>query len=145
MLQPWHIWVIIALISFIIEIFTSGFAIACLSVGGLAAAVASAFNIPLIWQIVVFAVFTLLAFIFVRPAVQKYFFKSSPGKKTNVDALVGKRGRVSSDIDPAVGYGRVAIDGDDWKAVSADGNLIGKGQTVEVVSVDSIILTVKTI
>lgn len=145
MLQPWHIWVIIALICFIIEIFTSGFAIACLSVGGLAAAVASAFNIPLIWQIVVFAVFTLLAFIFVRPAVQKYFFKSNPGKKTNVDALVGKRGRVSSDIDPAVGYGRVAIDGDDWKAVSADGNLIEKGQTVEVISVDSIILTVKTI
>ncbi len=145
MLQPWHIWVVIALICFVIEIFTTGFAIACLSIGALASAVACALNLPVIWQILVFAVFTFLAFVLVRPAVQKYLYRSASRQKTNVDALVGKRGRVTLDIDPSTGYGRVAIDGDDWKAVSADGALIEKGRAVEVVSVDSIIITVKTI
>lgn len=145
MLQPWHIWVIIALICFVIEIFTTGFAIACLSIGALASAIACALDLPVIWQIIVFAVFTFLAFVLVRPAVQKYLYRSASRQKTNADALVGKRGRVTSDISPLTGYGRVAIDGDDWKAVSVDGTLIEKGRAVEVVSVDSIIITVKTI
>ena len=39
--------------------------------------------------------------------------------------------------------GRVAIDGDDWKAVSEEGILIEKGKEVVVVAIDSIVLTVK--
>jgi len=145
MIQPWHIWVIVALICFIIEIFTSGFAVACFSIGAIAAAVGCACHCSLVWQIVIFAVFSFIAFVFVRPLVIKYFFKTCKGGKTNADALVGKKGKVSQDIDPETGYGRVAIDGDDWKAVSLDGGLIKKGTTVEVVSIDSIIITVKTI
>ena len=145
MIQPWHIWVIIALVLFIIEFFTSGFAVACFSIGALAAAIGSACHCSLIWQIVLFAVFSFLAFVFVRPLVLKYFFKKNGDKLTNANALVGKKGKVSSNIDPEKGYGRVAIDGDDWKAVSIDGGFIPKGTVVEVVSIDSIILTVKTI
>ena len=145
MIHPWHIWVIIALVFFIIEFFTSGFAVACFSIGALAAAIGSACHCSLIWQIVLFALFSFLAFVFVRPLVLKYFFKKNGDKQTNVNALIGKRGKVSSDIDPEKGYGRVAIDGDDWKAVSIDGGFIPKGAVVEVVSIDSIIITVKTI
>lgn len=145
MIHPWHIWVIIALVFFIIEFFTSGFAVACFSIGALAAAIVSACHGSLLWQIILFAVFSFLAFVFVRPLVLKYFFKKNGDKQTNVNALIGKRGKVSSDIDPEKGYGRVAIDGDDWKAVSIDGGVIPKGTVVEVVSIDSIIITVKTI
>lgn len=145
MIQPWHLWVIIALICFIIEIFTSGFAVACFSIGAVAAAIGAACHCPLIWQIVLFAVFSLIAFVFVRPLILKVFFKADKGQKTNACAMVGKKGKVSADISPETGYGRVAIDGDDWKAVSIDGSFIPKGTTVEVVSIDSIIITVKTI
>lgn len=145
MLQPWHIWVIIALACLIIEIFTSGFSIACFSIGAIAAAIGCAFDIGLIWQVILFALFSFLAFIFVRPFVLKAFFNSTDGQQTNADALIGRKGRVSSDIDPEKGFGRVAVDGDDWKAVSIDGSFIAKGTHVEIVSVDSIIVTVKTI
>lgn len=144
MLQLWHIWVIIALIFFIIEIFTTGFAVACFSFGALAAAIGSALHLSLIWQLLLFAVFTFIAFVYVRPLIIKSFYKSG-GAQTNADALIGRKGRVSQDIDPARGYGRVAIDGDDWKAVSVDGGAIAKGTPVEVVSIDSVILTVKTL
>lgn len=145
MIQPWHLWVIVALFCFILEIFTSGFAVACFSIGALAAAIVSACHCSLIWQIVSFAVFSFVAFVFIRPLILKAFFKPSVDNRTNASALIGKRGKVSSDIDPAVGYGRVAIDGDDWKAESIDGSFIPKGTIVEVVSIDSIIITVKTI
>lgn len=145
MIQPWHIWIIVALVFFIIEIFTSGFAVACFTAGALAAAVGAAFSLSLWWQIALFALFSFIAFVFIRPLVLKFFFREKTGKKTNAEALVGKRGKVSADIDPRTGSGRVAIDGDDWKAVSVDGEPISQGTPVEVVSIDSIILTVKTL
>lgn len=145
MIQSWHIWVIIALLCFIAEIFTSGFAVACLSIGALPAAIGAALHLSLLWQIFIFAVFTFAAFVFLRPFIMKTFYKPKDGCRTNAGALVGKHGRVSADINPAVGYGRVAIDGDDWKAVSTDGSFIAKGTAVEVVKIESIILTVKSI
>lgn len=145
MLQAWHIWIIVALVCLIIEIFTSGFAIACLSIGGVFAAVAALLGIDLIWQILVFAVFSALAFAFLRPIILKAFFKKTDEKYTNADALIGKKGKVSVDIDPEKGSGRVAIDGDDWKAVSEDGSFIEKGTFVQVTALDSIIITVKKI
>ncbi len=144
-MEIWHIWVIIALIFFLIEIFTSGFAVACFSIGALTSAIGAACNIHIIWQIIIFAVFSVVSLIFVRPLVIKFFFKSGKGRRTNADALIGKKGKVTQDIDSATGYGRVAIDGDDWKAVSIDGQNIPKGSDVEVVKIESIILTVKTI
>lgn len=62
-------------------------------------------------------------------------------KVSNADAIIGKEGRVSELIS-GTGYGRVAIDGDDWKAQSQDGMTIPVGSKVRVVSRDSIIITV---
>jgi membrane protein implicated in regulation of membrane protease activity len=42
-------------------------------------------------------------------------------------------------------YGRVAIDGDDWKAESVESEDIPVGSKVEVLDRKSLILTVKTI
>ena len=63
--------------------------------------------------------------------------------KTNADALLGRKAIVSERIDAAQHTGRVAVDGDDWKAVSSDGAVIEKGTEVTIVKMDSIILTVK--
>ncbi|MBQ9475815.1 MAG: NfeD family protein [Bacteroidales bacterium] len=145
MIQPWHVWIVIALVCIILEIFTAGFAVACFSAGALVAALGCALGLSLIWQVVIFAVVTFLTFMYVRPILIKLFFKKDSGQKTNADALIGRRGRVSVRIDPAKGEGRVAIDGDDWKAVSEDGSTIEKGEEVEVKKIDSIILTVTKI
>lgn len=142
-MQIWHWWVITALAFFILEIFTSGFAVACFSIGALAAAAAAALKLSLIWQIGFFAAFTFLAFLFVRPFIIRTFFKEKEEHSTNADALIGRTGRVSSDIIPATGAGRVAIDGDDWKAASEDGTPIAKGEPVVVTKIDSVIITVK--
>ena len=97
----------------------------------------------LTWQIVIFAVVSLLTFIFLRPVVMRFLDKKSKDVKTNADALIGRKGIVSERIDSEKHTGRVAIDGDDWKAVSEDGSVIEKGKPVEIVKMDSIIVTVK--
>lgn len=144
-MELWHIWVLVALVFFIIEIFTSGFAVACFSIGALGSAVAAACGLSILWQMVIFAILSIIALITVRPLVVKLFFKKDEDYKTNGSALIGRHGRVSEAINPSTGKGRVAIDGDDWKAVSAAGTAIAKGTEVEVVSIDSVIVTVKTL
>lgn len=142
-MEIWHIWVIVALVFFILEIFTNGFAVACFSIGAIGATIVAVCGGSLLWQMLVFAVLSIVALVTVRPLVMKLFYKKSDECKTNGDALIGREGRVSETIDPASGKGRVAIDGDDWKAVSVDGAVIEKGTVVEVTGRDSVIITVK--
>ena len=142
-MQAYYIWLIVAIILVIVEILTAGFGVICFAIGAAFSALVSALGGSFTWQVVVFVVVSLLAFIFLRPVVIRFLDKKSKDVKTNADALVGRKGVVSECIDAENHTGRVAIDGDDWKAVSEDGSVIEKGAYVEIVKLDSIIVTVK--
>ena len=137
-------WLIAAIVLVIVEILTAGFGSICFAVGAGFAALAAGLGVESIaWQIAIFVAISLLTFIFLRPIVVRFLEKKSKDVKTNADALVGRKGIVSERIDASQHTGRVAIDGDDWKAISVDGSVIEKGIEVEIVKLDSIILTVK--
>ena len=136
------IWAIAVIVLAILEIFTPSFFMICLSFGALCATVGAALGLELAWQLSFFAAGATLAFAFVRPVMMKYFLKKDK-VKTGVDALVGRIGRVSETINPVVNQGRVAVDGDDWKAISIENESIAGGEIVEIVKVDSTILYVK--
>lgn len=142
----WQIWLLVALVFVIIEIFTSGFAVACFSVGCAFGSVLAALNLSMTWQFLGFAVGTFLAFVFVRPFVLKYLDKKTNDSKvtTNMDNVIGKTVVVTERIE-ADGYGRVKIDGDDWKAKIEDGTSAEVGEKLKVVSYESIILTLKRV
>ena len=142
-MEGWHIWVIIALVFVIIEMFTSGFAVMCISFGSIFGAVASALDLDIKWQLLIFAIGTALAFMTVRPLVYKLFYKKEKEVKTNVDALVGRKAVVTERIEGEHRPGRVKIDGDDWKAISVDMEPIEVGESVEITAINSVILTVK--
>ena len=117
---------------------------ACFSIGAIAAAIIAALGGNLTWQLVLFSVFSFLAFITVRPFVIKHFYNTDEAqRRSNADALIGREARVTEEINTAAGKGRVAVDGDDWKAVTTTNDIIPVGETVTIVSRDSIILTVK--
>ena len=140
----WQIWLLIAAVFVVIEIFTSGFAVACFSVGCVFGAILAACDLSLTWQIVAFAIGTFLAFVFIRPFVMKYLDKKTndSGVKTNMDNIIGKTAMVTERIEEG-GYGRVKIDGDDWKAQTSNGSAIEVGEKVKIESYESIILIVK--
>ena len=136
-------WLIAAIVLVIIEICTVGFGSICFAIGAGFSALAAALGANFTWQTVIFAVVSLLTFIFLRPLAMRFLEKNSKDVKTNAEALIGRKGIVSERIDHAQHTGRVAIDGDDWKAVSENGEVIEKGTEVEIVKMDSIIVTVE--
>ena len=142
-MQAYLIWLIVAIVLVIFEICSATFGAICFAIGAGFSALAAGLGANLTWQIVIFAIVSLLTFIFLRPFMLKFLDRKSKDVKTNADALVGRKAVVSERIDAAQHTGRVAVDGDDWKAVSADGTVIENGTEVEIVKLDSIILTVK--
>lgn len=144
-MEVWHIWVIVALVFVIVEMFTSGFAVMCISFGCLFGAGAAALDWDIKWQLLVFAVGTALAFMTVRPLVYKFFYKKSDEVKTNAEALIGRKAIVTERIEGELHPGRVKIDGDDWKAISLEAEPVEVGEAVEITAINSIILTVKRV
>ena len=144
-MEAWHIWVIIALVFVIIEMFTTGFAVMCISFGCVFGAVVSAFDCDIKWQLAMFATGTVLAFLTVRPIVYKFFYNKSHEVKTNAEAVVGRRAIVTERIEGDLHPGRVKVDGDDWKAISLEAAPIEVGEAVEITAINSVIVTVKRV
>lgn len=141
-MEIWHIWILAALLLFIVEMFTTGFAVLCLAVGCVGGAIAAACDLSLEWQLIIFALVSFVALAAVRPILKRSFYRDGEKVPTNVNAMVGRRGVVCKAID-STDSGRVVIDGVDWKAHSVDDMPVAEGAQVEVVAVDSVILTVK--
>ena len=138
----YQIWLIIAVVLVIVEIVTAGFGSICFAIGAAISAIVAILGGNFTWQILIFAVVSLLTFFFLRPVMMRFLMKKSDEVKTNAEALIGRQGIVSERIDEKHHTGRVAVDGDDWKAVSADGTVIEQGAEVKIVKMDSIIVTV---
>ena len=142
-MEIWIYWVIAALLLFIVEMLTAGFAIICLSFGCLGSAVAAACDASIEWQLVIFTIVSFIALIAVRPLLKRMFFKDGEKVTTNASAMVGKHGVVYADIYGDDEQGRVMIEGVDWRAITADDEHLPKGTRVVVVEINSVVLTVK--
>ena len=140
----WLIWIIISIVCLILELSSGDFFILCFAIGAAVSAIIAGCGASLTWQIIFFAVVSALSLLLVRPALLKKLHKPHKERLSNAEAMIGQEGRVSETIE-AGGYGRVAIDGDDWKARSADGSAISKDTRVRVTKMDSIIVTVEPI
>ena len=137
----WQLWAIICLICLTLELMSGDFFIMCFAIGAAAAIITALFGMTFTSQIIVFAICSALSLWLVRPTALKYLHRNQDERLSNADALIGQEGRVSQNIETG-GYGRVAIDGDDWKARSLDGTAIAEGTTVRVTDRESIIITV---
>ena len=141
--QIWHYWVIAGVFFLILEIFAPSFISACLGIGAIFGGLAAGIGLDFKWQIGFFAAATLASFFTVRPVMLKYAYKASEKVKTNVDSMVGKLGVVTEKIDHTAQTGRVRIDGDDWKAESENDEIIESGTRIEVIKIESIVITVR--
>ena len=140
----WLIWVIISIVCLILELSSGDFFILCFAIGAAFSAIIAGCGANLTWQIIMFAVVSALSLLLVRPALIKKLHKPTKERLSNAEAVIGREGRVTENIE-ANGYGRVAIDGDDWKARSTGGIAIAEGTRVRAIKMDSIILTVEPV
>ena len=137
----WQLWAVVAVLGLILELTSGDFFLMCIAIGAASAAVTAPFaNIYV--QLAVFGAVTLFSLFQVRPFVLRYLHRNEDNRVSNADALMGRIGRVSETIQ-AAGFGYVAIDGDQWKAVAANDEEIAVGTRVKVVARESIIITVE--
>ncbi len=132
-------WLIVSIVCLIVELIGGNMFMICLSVGALATALFAWCGVGIYIDIVIFAILSVVSIIFVRPLMLKYFYNKE--RKSNADALINRIGKVVEPIEKD-GYGRVAIDGDVWKAKTVDGMPLEKDKSVKVVERESIIITV---
>lgn len=115
-------WLVILAILIIIELITMKFTTICFACGAGAAAILAVFNAPVWTQWIAFAIISFIMFAFVRPVAQKRLRRGR--RKENAYKLIGKRGRVISEIDNWRGIGQVNVQGQEWSAVSEEENVI---------------------
>ena len=139
----WTLWVIIAVVLFIAEIFVPGFWIASLAVGALGSALAAAFGLSLTYQLLAFAITATISFFFLRPFVVKYLY-TGDGElvETNSNAIIGKTVTLLSSITTE-NVGSVKIGSETWRAKTDDDSAIEKGTKVTVYAIDGATLIVE--
>ena len=138
----WTIWAVVAMLCLILELSSGDFYVTCFGIGALCALVAALAGVPLWAQVAVFAVFSVVSVYFLRPRLVALLNRSASHRVSNADAIIGRVGEVSETVR-AGGYGRVKLDGDDWKAQSTEQRDLPVGTKVRIVSRESIIVMVE--
>ena len=139
----WQIWLIVAGVFLVLEIFTMGFLVFWLSIGCLLAALVSLVTDSIIIQTTVFVFSSGLLIFATKPLVKKFAEKDNA--KTNVYSLTGKKAIVTEDIDWSTGSGQIKFDGQVWSAKTEEQVNIPKGTEVEIEKIEGVKAYVKPI
>jgi len=140
-LEPWHIWVIIAVCLFIGEVFMPGFVLASLGLGALLGALAHQFTNEMGWGIGSFAVGSAIALLLVRPYFTK-LFEPEESSSFGAAGMVGDKIFVSDASD--VGGTLKARYRDSLWSLKSDDELL-EGDQVVITEVDGSTLIVKKV
>ena len=133
-------WLIILALLIFIEIITLGLTTIWFAGGALVAFIVSLFFDNLLVEIILFLIVSLLLLFFTRPYIVRHF---NPKRiKTNYEGLVGKEALVTITINNIMAEGQVIVDGQEWTARSAKGDIIEKGTKVTVQDISGVKLIV---
>jgi membrane protein implicated in regulation of membrane protease activity len=132
-------WVALAIVAAIVEVSIPHFGVIFVSAAALFAGLAAFFGAGVIAQVVIFVVVLGGSLALLRPWLIARLGKAR-GVPSRTEALIGRHGVVTIDIDREVGSGRVNVGGEDWAARST--NPLGAGTRVRVVGSDGIVLEV---
>lgn len=138
----WHLWILAAIVFFILEIFVPSFLSASIGIGCILAFFGALFHAPVSVQIILFIIGTLAGIIGVKPLMMNYAYRKKV-LNTNAGGLVDRIGKVIEEINEDKNTGCVAIDGDQWKSIPISNEIIPVGEKVRVICVNSIVLTVE--
>lgn len=139
--KVWWIWMVIAAIFAIGEIFTAGFFLLWFSIGAAIAGILAILGAGEGWQWGAFFVISGVLFTISRKFAERVTKKQPPG--IGADRFIGKKGVVLEEINNIKNTGRVRIDNEEWLANSDTDAFISTGEKVEVSRVVGTHLVVK--
>ena len=135
------IWILIAVIFAVIEGFTMGLTTIWFTVGGVGACIIALLGGPLLLQVAVFLIVSIILLYFTRPLAEKRL--KIGHEKNNIDQMIGKTCMVTETIEP-YHTGQVKLNGLVWTAVTKDNmDTLTKGELVRIVGIEGVKLIVE--
>lgn len=134
-------WLILAAVLSIAEIFTAGFVLLPFGIGAAVAAVLNLLSVELVWQWVGFLGVSFASLAVLRRVAER--ITHEPPQRTGGDRLIGKYGVVTETLDNAQGH--VKVEREDWRADAPGYEPLGKGTRVMVVRVEGTHLIVEAV
>ncbi len=132
----WQIWLIIAIIFFILEMMGPGFLLFWFGVGALITMVVSLFVDSIVIQIGIFTISSTALLFCTRPFVRK--FTKDDTTLTNANSIIGKRGIVTKEINSLKATGQIKVDGEVWSAKCSKEGIIEEGTEVNVLKINGV-------
>ncbi|MFA7057693.1 MAG: NfeD family protein [Candidatus Cloacimonadales bacterium] len=132
-IEPWLIWLIIGIISIIIEIFDPAVFFISFGIAGITTSLISTTGLPFWLQALIFGIISFVVFLFMRRVYERLLRNGKV--ETNVYALIGKTGIVTKTI-PQDGRGEVKMGGEYWVAISQENIQIIQDEKIEVLAID---------
>ncbi|UCE19105.1 MAG: NfeD family protein [Gemmatimonadota bacterium] len=139
-IEAWWLWMALAAIFIVGEIFTAGFFILWFGIGALVAGILALLGLGAVWQWGGFVVVSGVLFAVSRKFADRFTKKQPPG--VGADRFVGKVGTVLEEIDNMKNTGRVRLDREEWRAESETGDILPEGAQVKVIRLDGVHLIV---
>jgi len=126
----WLIWMAVAAVFIIGEIFTLGFFLLWFGIGAAVAGILAIFGLGGSWQWGAFAVVSGVLFVLSRRFAERFSKKQPPG--IGADRFIDKKGVVLEEVDNIKNTGRIRMGKEEWRAESDTGEVIPVGKMVEV-------------
>ncbi len=138
------VWLVLTIVLAVIELTTLGLITIWFAIGSVFALFVALLGGNTWVQLIIFVIVSALTMLTVRPLATKYI--NSKIKKTNIDAVIGRKLIAKTDIDNVKGTGKVDMDGSTWLATSSiDEVVIKAGEEVRVVRVSGAKLIVEKV
>ena len=138
----WWLWMVLAGVFIVIEILTPGFFLLWFGIGAAAAGLVALAGAGMTWQLLTFAVVTVVLLVFSRSFAERVT-RGSQALNFGVDRLLGKEGIVIEEINNLKNTGKVRVQQDEWRADSSiHEEVIPAGEVIEVVKIEGTHLVV---
>lgn len=132
-MEQW-IWIIVFVVTLIIEVFTAGTLVSIwFSAGSLVAYFVYLLNGPLLLQIIIFLAVSIGALLAIRPLATTYFRGNIVA--TNADRMIGRQTTLTKAITTN-NWGEVDVYGVVWSAVEINNQALEIGTEVKVIAIE---------
>jgi len=125
-------WLLVALVFVIAEAFHRAFYAIFIAVGALVASVLAVSGVPVAVQIPAFVAAGALSMWLLRPMVKRAMSSGHYGFISGAQGLVGREAVVTRRVGDITSPGKIRIQGEEWTALSSDGNPIEPGKVVMI-------------
>ncbi|MGQ1911332.1 NfeD family protein [Marinifilum sp. RC60d5] len=142
-LEIWHLWLLLTISLFVVEIFISTFTCLCFGASALVTGLLAYWGFDFYIEIITFLTLSIIALLLVKPYLKNNMVSRTALEINFTTNLIGKEAYVIERIDQSKNLGKVIVGGSTWKAKTLYGEDISKDTFVKIIKMDQFSLTVK--